>query len=194
MSSKDSILQSIKKNTLAKHEMPSLKIDNPLQYEDKIQAFCDMSRTVGGDYHILQQGENINEVILKHYPDAKRIGSALPEVSCATFNPNDVETAQELNGTDVAVVQGTVGVAENAAVWIPQIEKHKALYFISEALVILVSKKNILTNMHEAYQWLENQTYKFGVFISGPSKTADIEQALVFGAHGAQNVLVIITD
>ena len=192
MSSREQILQRIKKNTLTKHEMPSLAIDNPLQYEDKVQTFCDMCRTVGGDYHMLQEGEDINDIIRKKYPEAKRIASALPEITCATFNPNDVDTAQELNGTDVAVIRGDVGIAENAAVWIPQNEKHKAVYFISEALVILVEKDKIMTNMHEAYRWLDNKEYKFGVFISGPSKTADIEQALVFGAHGARNVLVIV--
>ena len=192
MSSREDILQRIKKNTLAKHEMPSLQIDNPLQYENKVQTFCDMCKTVGGDYHLLKEGEDINAVIRSKYPEAKRIASALPEISCATFNPNDVESAQELNGTDVAVIRGKIGVAENAAVWIPQLEKHKAVYFISEALVLLLDKEQIKTNMHEAYQWLEEQTYPFGVFISGPSKTADIEQALVFGAHGARKVLVII--
>lgn len=192
MSSREEILQRIKQNTLTKHEMPSLAIDNPLQYEDIIQTFCDMCKGVGGDYHLLQEGEDINEIILRKYPEAKRIGSALPEISCATFNPNEVELAQELNGTDVAVIRGEIGVAENAAVWIPQKEKHKAIYFIAEALVILVNREDIVTNMHEAYRWLDGQSYKFGVFISGPSKTADIEQALVFGAHGARDVLVIV--
>ncbi len=152
MSSREEILQRIKQNTLTKHEMPSLAIENPLQYEDIIQTFCDMCKGVGGDYHLLQEGEDINEIILRKYPEAKRIGSALPEISCATFNPNEVELAQELNGTDVAVIRGEIGVAENAAVWIPQKEKHKAIYFIAEALVILVNREDIVTNMHEAYR------------------------------------------
>ncbi len=38
--------------------------------------------------------------------------------------------------------------------------------------------------MHETYGQLKNEQYKFGVFISGPSKTADIEQALVMGHTG----------
>ena len=99
---------------------------------------------------------------------------------------------QELDGTDVAVVEGEWGVAENGAVWIPQTVRHKALYFIAEALVILLDRRRLVSNMHEAYRQIKDEKYKFGTFISGPSKTADIEQALVKGAHGARETLVIL--
>ena len=64
------------------------------------------------------------------------------------------------------------------------------------ALVILLQKEEIVSNMYEAYRRLAaNQPdYAYGVFMSGPSKTADIEQALVFGAHGPMRVTVILTD
>ena len=94
--------------------------------------------------------------------------------------------------TDIAVVKGEIGVAENAAVWIPQTVKYKALYFIAEKLVIVLDKNRIVSNMHQAYERVKDEKYKFGTFISGPSKTADIEQALVMGAHGARDVLVIL--
>ena len=93
----------------------------------------------------------------------------------------------------MAVVRGDFGVAENGAVWITDYGKHRALLFIAEALVILLSRNCIADNMHQAYSRAElNRERDFGTFISGPSKTADIEQALVFGAHGARSVTVIL--
>jgi L-lactate dehydrogenase complex protein LldG len=99
-----------------------------------------------------------------------------------------------LNGTDLAIIQGELGVAENGCIWIPQNVKEKAVYFISEQLVILLDKDAIVNNMHEAYRQIQFSGYGFGVFISGPSKTADIEQALVIGAHGAKGVTVFLVS
>lgn len=192
MSSREEILKAVKENTHANNPMPNLAMENPIIFDNKVERFIEINKIVGGTTHVLQEGESIDDVIKKNFPDAKRIGSNLPFVKCATFNPDDLAKSQELDGTDLGIVQGKVGVAENAAIWIPQEIKHKALFFISEGLVILLEKKNLLNNMHEAYKWLDDKKYEFGVFMSGPSKTADIEQALVFGAHGPRQVLVIL--
>ena len=97
-----------------------------------------------------------------------------------------------MNQTDLAVVTAHLGVAENGAVWITREVKYKALYFVSDALVVLLDRDSIVNNMHEAYRQTREMRYDFGAFIAGPSKTADIEQALVFGAHGPVEVLVVV--
>ena len=108
------------------------------------------------------------------------------------MNPDTIASAADLNGTDVGIIQGELGVAENGCVWIPQTMKERAVCFISEELVILLDKNNIVSNMHEAYKRIQMPHYGYGVFISGPSKTADIEQALVMGAQAARSVTVIL--
>lgn len=191
MSSRDEILANIRKNTQQSYKYPAWEIDATV-YPDKIARFCEISELVGSDVALLSEGEDINAVIRENYPEAKCIASDMAEITCATFNPDALENPQELDGTDVAVVKGELGIAENGAVWIPQTVKHKALYFIAEKLVIVLDRNWIVNNMHEAYAHIKSTKYKFGVFISGPSKTADIEQALVMGAHGARGVLVIL--
>ena len=91
------------------------------------------------------------------------------------------------------MVRGRLGVAENGAVWIDECGRHRALLFIAEALVIVLDRNAVVDNMHQAYAALEEaEAPSFGTFISGPSKTADIEQALVFGAHGARSIVVVL--
>jgi L-lactate dehydrogenase complex protein LldG len=69
--------------------------------------------------------------------------------------------------------------------------RHRALYFIAQNIVIVIDEKELLNNMHEAYEKISFENIGYGVFISGPSKTADIEQSLVIGAHGPKSGYVI---
>ena len=179
MSSKDEILTAIRQNTVQRYEYPDWEIKATV-YPDKISRFCEISQFVGGKAVVLQEAEDINDIIRSHFPKARKIASQMEEITCATIRPDTLAEAQELDGTDVAVVEGAFGVAENGAVWIPQNVKHKALYFIAEALVIVLDRHSLVHNMQEAYELLAGQTYPFGTFISGPSKTADIEQALEY--------------
>lgn len=191
MSSKEEILAAIRKNTGKKYDYPQTAID-AIHYPDPVAQFKTICAAVGGEAVVLEPGQDINKLIREKFPDAKRIASVLPEITCATYNPDDEAEPKDLNGTDLAVVRGELAVAENGACWIPQTVKHKAVYFIAEALVIIVPKTELVHNMHEAYAKVKTMPYKFGVFISGPSKTADIEQALVMGAHGARKALVVL--
>ena len=193
MNSKDAILANIKKNIRHTYDKPEINIPG-IHYPDVIQQFIDISETVGGKVEKLAQDDDVNDLIKRCYPDAKKIASSLPEITIATTNPNTVKQAQDLNDTEATVVRGEWGVAENGCIWIPQAAKEKAAYFICEYLVILLSSKRIVHNMHEAYQKIQFNDYGFGTFISGPSKTADIEQALVMGAQSARGVTIILTD
>ena len=77
----------------------------------------------------------------------------------ADLNPDTIASAADLNGTDVGIIQGEVGVAENGCIWIPQTMKERAVCFISEELVILLSKSNVVNNMHEAYKRIKMTNY-----------------------------------
>lgn len=194
MSSKEDILKKYRANIRQQFDMPDLSDINAITYPDPLLQFMNMTKSVGGNAIEVESGRDINELIRELYPDAKEIASNLPEITIATRNPDTVGRACDLNGTDVGVIRGKFGVAENGCIWIPQQMKEKAVCFISENLIILLPKSQIVNNMHEAYKRIEfDKTYDgYGTFISGPSKTADIAQVLVMGAQAARSVTVLL--
>lgn len=202
MSSKEEILARYRANIRERYDMPDLTDLKAVTYTDPVSQFKKALQASGGQVKELNEGESLNALIGSLFPDAKEIATNLPEVTIATRNPDTAESASALNGTDVGIVRGMFGVAENGCVWIPQQMKQKAVMFISENLVILLPRTQIVNNMHEAYHRLQSgadnsgieqlNDYGYGTFISGPSKTADIAQVLVMGAQAARSVTVVL--
>lgn len=187
---KEELLNKLRRNVVRQFDMPSKPVDD-IVYSDVTNQFVEMSKTVGAKVLEVKSSDDLNSVIRKAYPNAKIFVSSINGIE-ADLNPDTIASAADLNGTDVGIIQGELGVAENGCVWIPQTMKERAVCFISEELVILLDKNNIVSNMHEAYKRIQMPHYGYGVFISGPSKTADIEQALVMGAQAARGVTVIL--
>ena len=194
MSNKDDILKKYRANVREKFDMPDLSDIKGITYPDPLVQFIKMTESVGGHVIEVKEEQDVNQLVKDLYPEAKEFASNLPEITIATRNPDTVGRARDLNGTDVGIIRGQFGVAENACVWIPQTMKEKAVMFISENLVILLPKSQIVNNMHEAYKRIEfNKEYDgYGTFISGPSKTADIAQVLVMGAQAARSATILL--
>lgn len=201
MSSREDILQSIRSNTQMRYEKPdytSLEVE-AVTYSNLVEHFSEMVDMVGGKAFLLGDLK-IDDVVTRQYSPRRvastmtevEVGGVMQKLNCVTFNPDEVASTAELDGTDVAIVKGCIGVCENGAVWIQQDLEQRAIYFMAEALVILLDHRDLVNNMHEAYKRIDTGEYGYGIFISGPSKTADIEQALVLGAHGACDVMVLI--
>ena len=193
MTSKELILKNIKENNIVK-EVPLPSYDNfGIKFEDKFQTFSTMIESVGGKALLINKSD-LDKTIKELYPDEKQIASNVEFCSVGNFNANEQEDVHTLKDIDLAVVKGNFAIAENGAIWMKDEEnRHRALYFIAQNIVIVIDEKDILNNMHEAYQKLNFDNNGYGVFISGPSKTADIEQSLVIGAHGPKSGYVIFT-
>ena len=194
MSNKEDILKKYRSNIHERFEMPNLSDITPITYKEPLSQFIEMSKNVGGNIIEVKENQDINALVKELYPDAKEIASNLSEITIATRNPDTIENAQALNGTDVGIIRGMFGVAENGCIWIPQQMKEKAVCFISENIVILLRKSQIVNNMHEAYKQIafDSKYDGYGTFISGPSKTADIAQVLVMGAQAARSVTILL--
>ena len=196
MSSREEILAALRQNTRETYDKPDLSQLKPITYADPVAEFIKKTTTTAGARLIeMKDGDELYNIVREAYPEAKVIASNLPGVQ-AQLNP-DTATVEELEKADVGVIRGEISVAENACIWIPQTMKERAVCFASEQLVIVIRRDAIVNNMHEAYARIAAsqeyfKEYKFGTFISGPSKTADIEGALVYGAQAARGVTVVL--
>jgi len=104
------------------------------------------------------------------------------------------ELVHTLDGIDVDIVlKAKLGVCENGAVWIDAKDLQKRSDIVlPKVIAIKLHKKNLVHNMHEALNKISFDNIGYGVFLSGASKTADIEQSLVIGAHGSLRLLVYL--
>jgi len=189
MSSREKILNRIKINQPKLNDNGPTLLNHSLS-ENPTDKFKSSLAAVGGVMIELNEISEVEVNIRKLFPKASNILSGFRGVSDVK---KTADNAHVLAQVDVAVLQGEFGVAENGAVWITEETMiDRALPFICENLVLVIEKGNILPTLHEAYEHIGKSQYEYGTFISGPSKTADIEQSLVLGAHGAKTLTVFI--
>lgn len=195
MSSRALILEKIKQNQPSEvSALPNLTFLG-LDTFDLLEKYKTVLKSIGGDYVEVSNYDAIIDFVKENYNLTKRTISTVPELvevaELDWFN-DDPHT---LENVELTIVNAHFGVAENAALWVTDaILGQRVATFIPQYLAIIVSKKDILATMHQAYQRIGNQEYCFGTFIAGPSKTADIEQSLVLGAHGARGLVVFIME
>lgn len=191
MTSKEKILKNIKDNNLVKSvKLPSYE-NFGIKFENKFETFSTMLESVGGKALVIEK-EKFDETIKSLYPDEKQIACNIDYCTLGNFDANSSKDVHDLKDIDLAIVKGNFAVAENGAIWMKNEDnRHRALYFIAQNIVIVIDENELLNNMHEAYEKIDFENAGYGVFISGPSKTADIEQSLVIGAHGPKTGYVI---
>lgn len=195
MSSKAEILNRIKLNQPdLVTELPDLSLLGSENF-DVLETYKTVLKGIGGDPVEVSNYQEIIDYIKSNYNLEKRLITTLPELSeIASLDWSNADP-HSLQDVELTVVKAHFGVAENSALWVTdEILGQRVSPFIAQYLAIIVHKNDIVRTMQQAYDRIGNQEYGFGTFIAGPSKTADIEQSLVLGAHGARGLIVFLLD
>ena len=190
MSSRETILQAVTMNKPAFIELPEMDLTLTIKYQDPIKQFISMVEAAGAKAYY----ENSRADLLNDLAEVKAEGKLMINLLENSGNEDLANLkASELEALDTCYIRAELGVAENGAMWISEKQMvNRLLPFICQHLVIVLNPLDVVNNMHEAYQRIDTLKSGFGVFIAGPSKTADIEQNLVIGAHGARSLRVYL--
>ena len=195
MNSKDLILEKIKQNQPSSiSELPTLTFLG-LDIFDILEKYKTTLRSIGGDFVEVKNYNAIIDFVKQNYDVEKYMITTIPELAEIAKMDWFNDDPHRLENVELTLVKAHFGVAENSALWVTDaVLGQRVSTFIPQYLAIVVDKKDIVATMHQAYDRIGNQEYGFGTFIAGPSKTADIEQSLVLGAHGARGLTVFIMD
>jgi len=162
---------------------------------DLRQAFKGVLESVGGECWLAGDRAAAGEMLAASglMGPPGQFCSYVEDIAPGNFDAEAAADVRECRDVRIAVLKGELGVAENGAVWVDATRlRHRGLLFLAESLVLVVAGNAIVPDMESAYARIDFGPVRSGYFISGPSKTADIEQCLVIGAHGAKSLVVIV--
>lgn len=193
MSSRNDILKRVNEAQPSLIPMPA---DLPLAAESgKLDKFKQILESIGGSVVFLSREDDLQVKLGEMFPSASRVVSAIESLDAFFLRDHAELSHHSLEDVDIAVIEAQFGVEENGAVWVTETDLNiRVLPFIAENLVVLLDQKDLVPTMHHAYQRIAYDPYGFGVFIAGPSKTADIEQSLVLGAHGPKTMTIFVRE
>ena len=193
--SRQAILDRLDSRIVPSDPLPDWSDEEFVRFDDPVAQFVDLLKFVGGEAHFVERADQIEAILLQIpvYREAKRIASVVPEAVEGNVDVHAIDDPHLLASLDWMIAKGEFLVAENGAIWIEgETLPHRVMLFIAQYLAIVVSRTEIVQHLHQAYRRIGQPKSPFGVFVSGPSKTADIEQSLVLGAHGCRSLQVFL--
>jgi len=162
-----------------------------LEFDDPLTRFMAALEVIGARAHRVANLAAIDPIVasIPELAEAKKIVSCVPGVGRANVELDAIDDPHALADVDLAILPGEFGVAENGAIWVSSRGlRQRAVFFITQRLALVLPAAEIVSNMHQAYARAPIGQSDWGAFLAGPSKTADIEQALVVGAHGPRSL------
>lgn len=194
MQSKNEILSKLKRQLVDRVALPDVVNGDWIEFDDLAIQFAKMIEMAGGSCEELSDIGQLPQRLsaFETWTTAQHVFSAVPQIP-GNVDFTDVDDPHQLENLDFVIYPGEFAVAENGAIWLTDRNlKHRVVFFITQFLVLVVDKQSIVATMHQAYAQAQVPKPGFGLFLSGPSKTADIEQSLVIGAHGCRELQVYL--
>ena len=172
--------------------------------EHRLAVFTEMMRAVGGSVEVV---DDINDVphaaadYLRQNNLPARLRRGSDEVLAKLpwhRGMLEIDVGRAVDADRAAITRAFAGIAESGTIiQISGPDNPTTLNFLPEAHVVVLEAGNLFASYEEAWSKLRIEMGEAVMprtvnMISGPSRTADIEQTIVRPAHGPKNMHVII--
>ncbi len=194
MNTREKILAAVAQNKPSFVPVPDLAaFSGATPPMDLATKFSTVLASIGGQVVAVHDLAEVADYLAQHFAPPVRVITRLPELARVAETGWENADPHTLQNVELAIMRGIFGVAENSAIWVTEAEMGvRAMPFICQHLAVVLAATDLVPTMHAAYARIGNGDYHFGTFIAGPSKTADIEQSLVLGAHGPKTMTVFL--
>lgn len=204
MNARKAILSKIRDKTEASNAQspPEFAIELPQPdygfdiEEDKTGLFVKMLERVHGSWEMLAKPEGIPNSVANYLTKAGApLQAAIaPDRTLTELDWADMlvqpRAAEETDGASVTMA--FAGIAETATIaMVSCASSPTTLNFLPEINIVVLEESRLVATMEQFWPMITTPPRAIN-FITGPSKTADIEQTIVYGAHGPKRFHVLI--
>src|SRR5277367_804457 len=195
--SREMILDAVRANQPAAQPMPAIPHfhTNHLranQAADLVSIFCESIARMAGVV-VTENVLNLDSFLRAKFPDAKVICSAIQEYG-GTIKPASLKHWSEASTIHVCVLRSPMGVAETGSILLSDIELQvNTVAFLAHDLIVLLDPKQIVANIHDAYEHSYFKLRPYSVLMTGPSGSGDISGITVHPAQGVKTLTVLLS-
>src|SRR5271168_1867189 len=190
--SRNTILDSVRANQPPARPMPTIPHFHTNQPADLVATFCESIARMAGVV-VTDHLPDLDSFLRTRFTDAKVICSATPEYA-GTIKPASFNHWSEASTIDVCILRSPMGVAETGSILLSDIELHvNTIAFLTHDLVVLLDPKQIVANIHVAYEHPYFKLRPYSVLMTGPSGSGDISGITVHPAQGVKTLTVLLS-
>jgi L-lactate dehydrogenase complex protein LldG len=194
MNTREKILEAVLKNQPPATLLPDISVFKG-EANNLVEKYMTVFKTIGGAAYQVQSLDQVKSFIAENFDGNKRVVTTIPGLGDIAEPLSNTAEPHAYEDIELAIIEAQFGVAENGAVWLTDaLMGQRIIPYICQHLAVVITADSLVPTLHEAYEKIGTSDYGFGGFIGGPSKTADIEQALVLGAHGPLTMTVFIVQ
>ena len=190
--SRNTILDAVRANQPTTQPMPTIPHFHTNKSAHLVASFCESIARMAGIV-VTEDVPDLGSFLRAKFPDAKVICSAIPEFT-GTIMPAGINHWSEASTIDVCVVRSPMGVAETGSILLSDFELQvNTVAFLAHDLVVLLDPKQIVGNIHDAYEHPHFRQRQYSVLMTGPSGSGDISGVVVHPAQGVKTLTVLLS-